>query len=84
MAKDVKEKKVKPNSVTLKKKIENCIDCPFHEEQPDPDPHDWFNRDDVKIVCTKTNKNVTVACRPHQTRRESSIPNWCPLLKKKK
>ena len=67
------------NSFTLK--ITSCVDCSFHREVSDPDPHDWFCDDDVKIVCTKTGKNVTVACRPYNTRKETSIPSWCPLLK---
>ncbi len=32
----------------------NCIDCPKHRVIPDPDPDDWFNDDDVAVVCTKT------------------------------
>lgn len=60
--------------------ITHCVDCPFHEVKSDPDPHDWFNDDDVKVVCTKVNKNITVACRPYNTRKETPVPNWCPLL----
>ena len=67
--------------MTVTLKIENCVDCPFHEVQPDPDPDDWFCDDDVKVVCTKAKKNITVACRPYSTRRECSIPRWCPLKK---
>lgn len=63
--------------------IENCIDCPFHTVERDPDPHDWFNDDDVKVVCQKAKRNVTEACRPHHTRKESSVPKWCPLKKQK-
>jgi len=61
--------------------IKNCIKCPFHEVLPDPDPHDWFCDDDVKVVCRKTGKNITVACRPYAIRREADIPSWCPLKK---
>jgi len=66
------------------KSITNCIDCEFHKVERDPDPHDWFNDDDVKVICTKTKRKkntITVACRPHHVRKESSIPDWCPLLK---
>jgi hypothetical protein len=28
-----------------------CLRCPHHEVIPDPDPHDWFNDDDVAVVC---------------------------------
>lgn len=59
--------------------ITNCIDCPFHKVLSDPDPDDWFCDDDVKVVCTKASKNITVACRPHHIRRESAVPIWCPL-----
>jgi hypothetical protein len=78
----LKDKKsvVRKKSVTLK--LINCIDCPFHEVQPDPDKNDWFNDDDVKVVCKKKKKNITVACRPYNTRKECEIPNWCPLVKK--
>lgn len=62
-------------------KYKNCIDCPAHKVLPDPDPTDWFNDDDVKVVCGhKHNKNITVACRPYNTRRECKTPDWCPLL----
>lgn len=59
--------------------IENCIDCPYHEVKSDPDYSDWFCDDDVKVICTKTGKNITVACRPYNIRKESEIPKWCPL-----
>lgn len=57
----------------------NCIDCPFHQVKSDPDPNDWFNDDDVKVVCSKTDKTITVACRPYRIRQESETPEWCPL-----
>ncbi len=63
----------------VKLTIKNCMDCPFHQVEMDPDPDDWFCDDDVKVVCKKANKNITVACRPYNTRRECDIPNWCPL-----
>lgn len=66
-------------------KLTNCIDCPFHEVQRDPDPDDWFNDDDVKVVCKKTKRadnEITNACRPYRIRAESAIPKWCPLIKR--
>jgi hypothetical protein len=63
-------------------KITNCMDCPFHEVLPDPDPNDWFCDDDSKVICTKTKRkhnSITVACRPYQLRKECDIPKWCPL-----
>ena len=59
--------------------INNCIDCPFHDVLPDPDPNDWFCDDDVKVICRKLNKEVTWMCRPYNIRKESEIPDWCPL-----
>jgi hypothetical protein len=64
--------------------ITSCIDCPFHSVEDDPDPYDWFCSDDVKVVCKKSNRNITVACRPHKIRKESNIPDWCPLKKETK
>lgn len=65
--------------------IDNCMDCPHHHVQRDPDPDDWFCDDDVKVVCTKaiqkdgSYREVTSACRPYNTRKECSVPQWCPL-----
>lgn len=40
-----------------KKTYTNCIDCPNHKVIADPDPTDWFNDDDVAVVCKlATNK----------------------------
>jgi hypothetical protein len=65
--------------------ITNCVDCPKHSVRPDPDPNDWFCDDDVKVVCTASqNKEITVACRPYNTRKECTIPKWCPLRKQEK
>ena len=61
--------------------LTNCIDCPHHRVEADPDPNDWFCSDDIKVVCSLSNKNITVACRPYQKRRVSDIPDWCPLIK---
>lgn len=69
--------------------LTNCMDCPHHKVERDPDPDDWFCDDDEKVMCLKSNvsedenkpryRNITVACRPHQKRQECEIPNWCPL-----
>lgn len=64
--------------------IKNCLDCPHHNVLPDPDPDDWFNDDDMRVVCTKAQKDVTRACRPYNLEKESAIPNWCPLLNTQK
>jgi hypothetical protein len=61
-------------------KYSNCTYCPHHRVEPDPDPNDWFNDDDVKVVCIKSfNRPITVACRPHHIAGECETPNWCPL-----
>ena len=31
--------------------VDTCLRCPHHAVIPDPDPHDWFNDDDVAVVC---------------------------------
>lgn len=65
-------------------RIANCHQCGFKQILPDPDPVDWFNDDDVKVVCTKTKRKDTVitsACRPYKVKEEcSGIPWWCPVL----
>ena len=61
-------------------KIYNCMDCSEHLVQPDPDADDWFCDDDEKVICLKENKDITVACRPYNKRKECKIPDWCPLL----
>lgn len=69
--------------------INNCIDCPRHIVVNDPDPTDWFNDDDVAVLCTATPSDtrfkfraVTSMCRPYRTRQESDVPEWCPLHNK--
>lgn len=60
---------------------DNCTKCPSHEISRDPDPHDWFCDDDVKVQCKITRKYITVACRPHHIVKECVKPEWCPLEK---
>ena len=59
----------------------NCIDCPAHEVLLDSSGSDWFNDDDVKVVCKHMNRTVTDTCRPYNTRKESETPDWCPFNK---
>lgn len=67
------------------KAYKNCTDCPAHNILPDPDPDDWFCDDDVKVVCEHMRgKNITVACRPYNIRKECAVPSWCPLLTSEK
>lgn len=58
---------------------ENCTFCKEHEVLPDPDPYDWFCDDDVKVVCKRAKRDVTVACRPHRIKKECNTPKWCPI-----
>ncbi len=78
-------------SNTVTPEIKNCVDCPHHAVRPDPDPDDWFNDDDVLVICTRAPvnkggqyKRVTSACRPYNIRKECEIPNWCPLKTEEK
>ncbi len=64
------------------KTYDNCIQCPNHDIRPDPDPHDWFCDDDMKVVCMLNERNCTSACRPYNVERETTPPpEWCPLNK---
>lgn len=70
-----------------------CTKCPNHIIEPDPDPDDWFCRDDVKIRCLASSAKYrgntafepysTVGCRPYNTEKEAAVPSWCPLLLEK-
>lgn len=81
-----------PNTVTLK--ISNCLDCPHHKIVPAV-AFDSFDMVDEDVICLKSegshksryethpHKAVTISNRPWQTRKECSVPVWCPLKKKK-
>ena len=49
-----------------KKTYTNCIDCPNHRVINDPDPTDWFNDDDVAVVCT-------LVANPKQNQSSESV-----------
>lgn len=56
-----------------------CAVCAHSKVFADPDPTDWFCDDDVKVVCMKADRNITVACRPYNIAEECSyMPSWCP------
>ncbi len=38
----------------MAEELSSCVDCPAHQIIKDPDPTDWFNDDDVAVVCTET------------------------------
>ena len=58
----------------------NCIDCPKHKIEIDPDPDDWFDDDDVKVLCSLNGKEITCGCRPYNVRKECKVRGWCPLI----
>ena len=69
--------------------VKNCTNCTFHQVEKDPDDHDWFCHDDVKVRCTLSRTfgdggfsdrepYITVACRPYNVEKECSVPDWCP------
>lgn len=61
----------------------NCTKCPDHVVLSDPDPNDWFEDDDVKVICkAMKNKSITVGCRPYNIKKECSTPKWCPKIGK--
>jgi len=76
----------------------NCMDCPNHIVEADPDPHDWFCDDDQAVLCTLAkninnqhrwcdnrvwvHRPITWSCRPHHKRADCVTPEWRPLLHK--
>lgn len=78
--------------------MKSCLDCAHHKVIADPDPHDSFCADDVAVICQikpgKIDKDskyasdhspfarITVGCRPYNARKETKVPNWCPLKRK--
>lgn len=62
----------------MPKLYDNCTKCKEHKVLMDPDPNDWFCDDDVKVVCSILNENITVACRPYNIKKECEVPDWCP------
>ncbi len=70
-----------------------CIDCKFHKIVSDPDPHDWFNDDDVAMLYTKLPPDnnstfygggktpyfmISGSLRPYEISKVE-IPKECPL-----
>jgi hypothetical protein len=60
------------------KEIGFCHECPHCKILPDPDQHDWFCGDDVKVVCAVNNNIVERACRPYEAKKVE-IPSTCPF-----
>jgi hypothetical protein len=86
-------RKKKAEKKTPKK--EYCINCEYHRIINDRDPDDWFNNDDVALVCTKLeNTNKILKSKYESDRNEFEVisgsrrpyevkkvgtPVWCPL-----
>jgi len=68
--------------MTITLEITNCQDCPNHKNVPSSSTGDSFDMIDQDTVCTlANNREITVANRPWEIRRNSEIPDWCPLKK---
>ena len=64
-------------------RINNCLECPHHSIESDPDPDDWFCDDDQKVVCKKNDKTISGGLRPHEIKRfVTTVPDWCPMRDK--
>ena len=45
---------------------------------------DEIKSDSIYAVDRQEYKHITVGCRPYNKRKESNIPDWCPLLNSEK
>ena len=54
-----------------------CDNCRHLRVLPDPDPDDWFNDDDQKVVCGMNKKTIYSMLRPYEV-RNITCPTWCP------
>ncbi len=57
-------------------KITSCLQCPFHEIMHDPDPNDWFNDDDVSVVCKKVKKEKEPSSEYASDRQEHKVVSF--------
>lgn len=60
------------------KEIGFCHECPHCKILPDPDPHDWFCGDDVKVVCAV----ITILLKELadlMKQKKVEIPSTCPF-----
>jgi len=55
----------------------NCLDCEFHETQPDPDPNDWFRDTNFKVYCRKLGVVVRSGC---EGPGDANRPDNCPRI----
>ncbi len=73
--------------------ISNCTECKHHKIIQDPDHTDWFNYDDVAVICQiKVNDNIKPNSKYAYERSQykpvtwlcrptNIIPSWCPISK---
>jgi len=54
-------------------KITSCVQCPHHSVIADPDPHDWFNDDDVAVVCKKTEQEPDLESEYRADRQKHKV-----------
>lgn len=45
-------------------------------------PNNTLNLESVWVVDRNKFRGVSFSCRPYNLRKESSVPNWCPLIEK--
>lgn len=56
-----------------------CATCPYSDYQPDPDNHDWTERDNIKIFCELQGKVVASSLRPLDADNFVPNPTSCVL-----
>lgn len=74
-----------------------CAQCPHCKVIGDRDPHDWFNDDDVAVVCSRTKNPTQNEDSKYISEQQSfrvveggvrpyqaskvGVPDWCPIPK---
>lgn len=61
-----------------------CTSCKYCKVEPDPDPYDWFNDDDVKIHCSLCEKDVACSLRPYEAYSFKIARDRCPMTEEYK
>ena len=68
--------------------VYNCLDCPFHKLEPDHSCSDGdsFSRESKTVCYHKSQgekgKQVSGCNSWNEERTFSSVPDWCPIIKK--
>ena len=86
----------KPNTVTIRLKITNCLNCPHSKTITSQYTGDSFDMIDQDVVCMMVKgqehrgqhervEGQPIVCgERHNLRSYCGVPDWCPLLKRKK